>query len=92
MFKFSAALNQNLRIWSVSLTTILRSTLAHIKNLALLHRKQNNHIYDHIYDYIYNVVSSHRQLLFAYIYSFIESCQQNLNYGSIDEFVFGWVG
>ena len=47
MFKFSAALNQNLRIWSVSLTTILRSTLAHIQNLALLHRKQNNHVYDH---------------------------------------------
>jgi len=59
MFKFSAALNQNLRIWSVSLTTILRSTLAHIKNLALLHQKQNNHIY----------VCSHRQLLFAYIAS-----------------------
>ena len=47
MFKFSAALNQNLRIWSVSLKTILRSTLAHITNLALLHRKQNNHIHDH---------------------------------------------
>jgi hypothetical protein len=30
------------------LTTILRSTLAHIKNLALLHQKQNN-----IYIYIY---------------------------------------
>ena len=46
MFKFSAALNQNLRIWSVSHKSI-RPIFPHITNLAVLHRKQNNHTYDH---------------------------------------------